>query len=491
MKKTKSSIRTRLIAVIFIVVAAVIVFCWLMNTLFLEKLYIRAKEGAILEAFIKLDKAAEDGSLYTDDYESELEAWVVTDNISLLVISSDGQLILSNLGSSNMMIDQLYRTMFFDNDKGEILQSAANYSIERRADNRMGQEYLLLWGSLSDGNTVLLRAAIESMRDSARMANMLLFAAGAAALLIGLMAAVAVSGYYTRPLRRLSAIAEQMTELDFEAKYVPRNRADEIDALGLSMNELSDRLEGTIRELKNANLELQRDIRLRDENDSMRADFISNVSHELKTPLALIGGYAEGLKEAVNDDPEERDYYCDVIIDETDRMNRMVRQLLDLNRLEYGRDSVQMERFDVTELIKGVVSGLEPMASEKSLVINKKLPERCDVWTDETLAEMVVTNYLTNAIHYCRSEGMIEIGLLKTENGIRLYVYNEGNPIPEESIDRLWEKFYKVDKARSREYGGSGIGLSIVKAAADTLGTACGAENKEDGVSFWFDFAGV
>ena len=166
-----------------------------------------------------------------------------------------------------------------------------------------------------------------------------------------------ISRGISTPILELTDISKRMTELDFEAKFSPRRKhQNEIDELGEHFNRLSNTLETTISELKSANNELKQDIQKKTEIDEMRKDFLSNVSHELKTPLALIQGYAEGLKEYINDDAESRDFYCEVIMDEADKMNQMVKKLLTLNQLEFGNEIVKMERFDVTELINGVVN---------------------------------------------------------------------------------------------------------------------------------------
>ena len=182
---------------------------------------------------------------------------------------------------------------------------------------------------------------------------------------------------------------------------------------------MSSQLETTISELKSANNELQRDIEDKIKIDKMRKEFLDNVSHELKTPIALIQGYAEGLKENISDDSESREFYCDVIMDEASRMNKLVKNLLTLNQLESGKDAVVMERFD-------------------------------------------------------------------KDNHVKISVFNTGTPIPEADVPNLWNKFYKVDKARTREYGGSGIGLSIVKAIMESMNQEYGVQNFDNGVEFWF-----
>jgi len=231
-------------------------------------------------------------------------------------------------------------------------------------------------------------------------------------------------------------------------------------------------------------VELQDDIEKKIQIDEMRKEFLSNVSHELKTPLALIQGYAEGLQECINDDAESREFYCDVIIDEADKMNRMVKKLLTLNQLEFGNDQVVMERFNMTELITGVANSTKILREQKNIRLELENPEEAWVWGDEFKVEEVITNYMSNAINHADGEKVIRVFYTCSVS-----VFNTGQPIPEEDLDKIWVKFYKVDKARTREYGGSGIGLSIVKAIMDSLHQQCGVINHEDGVEFWMELS--
>jgi signal transduction histidine kinase len=250
---------------------------------------------------------------------------------------------------------------------------------------------------------------------------------------------------------------------------------------------MSRQLERTITELKAANLELQKDIEKKERIDEMRKEFVSNVSHELKTPIALIQGYAEGLKEGVNDDPESNEWYCEVIMDEAAKMNNMVKKLLNLNQLEFGNNQISMEHFDLSALLDGVLSSFQYMFEQKdvNLIVNK--PDTLMVWADEFMIEEVISNYVSNALNHVNGAKVITVEAQSIDGRAVISVKNTGPLIPEDALDKVWIKFYKVDKARTREYGGSGIGLSIVKAIMDSHNKPYGVYNNEDGVTFWFE----
>ena len=219
----------------------------------------------------------------------------------------------------------------------------------------------------------------------------------------------------------------------------------------------------------------------------MRKDFISNASHELKTPIALIQGYAEGLSECVNDDADSREFYCEVIIDEANKMNKLVKNLLSLNQLEYGSSMIQYEKFDIIMVIKGVINKLDYPLKQKEAVVDFVYAGKLFVYADEFKIEEVITNYLTNAINHLDENKIIKVNISQNDKKIRVSVFNSGKQIPDNELENIWIKFYKVDKARTREYGGSGIGLSIVKAIMNAHNNECGVLNKKNGVEFWFE----
>ncbi len=331
-----------------------------------------------------------------------------------------------------------------------------------------------------------LKSNIGSITESAKIANEFLAYVGIIAAIIGSIAMFILTKSFTKPILVMSGIAKKMTDLNFEVKYQVKSK-DEIGELGNCINTLSDKLETTILELKQANNELMTDIQQKTEIDEMRKEFLSNVSHELKTPIALIQGYAEGLKENINEDEESRDYYCEVIMDEANKMNNMVKKLLTLNELEFGNNQVNFERFDIVSLIKSVISATDILFKQKEVTLYFEQEEPIYVWADELLIEQVVTNYISNALNHVSGQKIIEIKLIPRGDTVRVAVFNTGNNVPEDELDKIWIKFYKVDKARTREYGGSGIGLSIVKAIMNSHNKECGAINRHIGVEFWFE----
>ena len=405
-----------------------------------------------------------------------------------LILDAEAKTLKTSANNYELLSKQLLSYLFNQDtteDRRTILYHK-KYQMIALKDDRTQQDFIDLWGVLDNGNLFLLRTPVESIRESVSLANRFLAYIGIGAAILTSFIIMMVSRKISEPIKELTQISERMIHLDFDAKYEGKSRT-EIALLGQNINQLSETLETTISELKSANNELLRDIEKKNEMEKMRTEFLSNVSHELKTPIALIQGYAEGLKEGVNDDEESRNYYCEVIVDEASKMNQMVQKLLTLNQLEFGNKTVSLERFDVVDLIRNYLQSSLLLCEQKGVQLKMEDYPPIHVWADEFGVEEVFNNYFTNAMNHVDGEKIIEVRVQTTENKVRVSVFNTGAPIPKDSIAHIWEKFYKVDKARTRAYGGSGVGLSIVKAIMDSMNQPYGVLNYENGVEFWFE----
>lgn len=485
----KHSLTRQVTFIVSILVAGAILLCWVLNTTLLPRYYIHNKKQVLMENYETISNASEQDKLKSDEFTVTFDNLCSNGNIMTLILQPDGKVLRSSVNDLDTLRGELWNVLLHTDDM-EVLYSNDQYQLLRKNDTRLDSEYLVLVGVLENGDMILMRTAVESIRESAAISNRFLLFAGAAAIISSLLVAFFTTRHITKPLQQLTDISKRMVDLDFNAKYKSnRSNSYEVEELGNHINRLSENLERTISELKTANVELQDDIEKKIQIDEMRKEFLSNVSHELKTPLALIQGYAEGLQECINDEAESREFYCDVIIDEADKMNRMVKKLLTLNQLEFGNDQVVMERFNMTELITGVANSTKILREQKNIRLELENPEEAWVWGDEFKVEEVITNYMSNAINHADGEKVIRVFYTCSEDKLRVSVFNTGQPIPEEDLDKIWVKFYKVDKARTREYGGSGIGLSIVKAIMDSLHQQCGVINHEDGVEFWMELS--
>ena len=535
------SIKFKITLLLVVTVTCLVAMLIGFNSIFSEKVYMNRKQKSMINSYENVNEIMQkytDLQIDKDTMCADMENISTAKGISVLAVDSSWCTIYVSTQGDDSMMERLRMSIFngdiFKNngsqdkalepkdqeddsdnpadkdDKKEhrkrlediidmsgtslvenrtIISSNDNYTLQKVYDERLGDYYLEIWGTLDNGYSIILRTPIQGIKDNVNISTTLIKYVGGAILAVGIIAAFVVSTYITRPIKQLSNIAEKMSEMDFNARYEGSDKG-EIGLLGKSMNNMSEKLEQNIAELKKANLELKKDIDKKEKLEIMRTDFLSNVSHELKTPIALIQGYAEGLKEGITDDPESMEVYCDVIMDEANKMNTMVKRLLTLNQIEFGNDEPEMERFDINELIASVADANAIRAGQKNMsIVFDNRNEHNFVWADEYKTEEVLTNYISNALNHCDGKRAIEVRTEKSENGgtITVTVYNSGKNIADEDLERIWEKFYKTDKARTREYGGNGIGLSIVKAIMDSMGQEYGVRNVFDGVEFWFN----
>lgn len=484
----RKSLKTQ-IAVLFIgLIGFVFLANWCTNNFLLERYYVAKKEAALQRIYDNMNKVEDVDDYLMDDFENTLSEYCTRYNLSAIILTDEFVPLL--YGTENYQKQELQGRLWgylmgIDKSETEVLKENDNYVIQKTQDFKDKVDYLEIWGAFNTGYYFMMRIPMESIRDSVRTSNEFLGYFIVIGLVVSMILISWMSRKITTPLQELTELSKRMADLDFDAKYTSGGQ-NEIGQLGEHFNQMSETLERTISELKTANNQLQNDIEEKIQIDEMRKEFLSNVSHELKTPIALIQGYAEGLKEGVNDDPESRDFYCDVIMDEAGKMNRMVKNLMTLNQLEFGNDKVEFERFNLTELIGGVLQSMDILSQQKDVKLIFREENPVYVWGDEFKIEQVVRNYVSNAYNHVNEEKIIEVKILREDGLAKVTVFNTGKPIPEEDVPRIWDKFFKVDKAHTREYGGNGIGLSIVKAIMESMHQQYGVKNYDNGVEFWF-----
>lgn len=484
------SLKIKLTLIMAALVTAVVALICVFNSAFFESYYVNERVD-LLESSYKEVKDVYFDEDYTRDRVVEKILQISNlHNINTYFIDSQWNVIYS---SHNNMKEALRRIqeMIFKEEHNEffadkvIIEETEEFTIIKSNDKNREFSYIEIYGVLEDGSQILMQITLDSIQENVKIFNKFVQTVGIVMILLSIIIVYFIAAGFTKPVKELSTVAEKMSHMDFSVKYSGEDNS-EIGLLGQSINILSDKLEQNISELKAANIELQKDIEIKNRNEEMRREFVSNVSHELKTPLALVQGYAEGLKEGVMDDPESMEYYCDVIIDETNKMNNMVKKLLTLNQIEYGNDPVNIERIQINEFISAILKAYSLKLDKNGIKLEFESDGEFYVWFDLMQLEEVFINMLSNAINHCENEKNINVNIKKVDKYVKISVFNTGKNIPESDLKRIWEKFYKVDKARTREYGGNGIGLSIVKAILDNFEAPFGVENKENGVEFWF-----
>ncbi len=221
--------------------------------------------------------------------------------------------------------------------------------------------------------------------------------------------------------------------------------------------------------------------------ETMRRDFVANVSHELRTPLTSIKGFVETLLEGALDDKENSVNFLKIINNHADRLNTLINDLLDLSHIESKEIAIKKEKFILANLVNEVMLGFRSQGKNKVIQLSSELPQDLEIFADKSKIEQVLTNLINNAIKYNKEKGFVRVYSEQLADKLKIVVEDSGSGIPIKDIPRIFERFYRVDKARSRELGGTGLGLSIVKHIVELHSGAVGVQSTEGiGSKFWF-----
>ena len=407
-------------------------------------------------------------------------------NFDIEIYESGGKILYTTVGSQ--MMDYIHagfeRPGFsMNHEQMKTLKSSVkdDGTVIETAVSRFNKKEYLLCKKEVNGIITELRIQTDILENSAEVASEFITIIAVICLALSLIWVFIFAKRFSRPITEMSSITEKMSELDFTRKVNVKSE-DEIGQLGSSINNLSDKLDSALSELRSANARLTDEIELERRLDVMRRAFVANVSHELKTPLSIISGYAEGLKLNVNSD--SKDAYCDTIIDETDRMNRLVLSILELSKYESGQIPYTNEEFDISATAQDISAKI--FSARPDVTLQNLIPENTTVFSDRMQTEQILKSYLENAAVHTNENGNITISSEETGDKLKLKIFNSGQHIDPEIMPNIWESFWRADKAHSREEGRFGLGLSIVSAIVKNQGCSCGVYNTADGVCFWF-----
>lgn len=484
------SIRNKLFASLCVIVLLIITFLIILNNFVLGKFYLYNKKKNLKVAYNIINEFYNNENS-EEKINAELDRISAKNDFDILIKDELNESVyITSKDFFSGLIQMNILTARSSLKKNKVLEKNEKYEISEIKDDSTNMKYIVFTAKLDNDYKIYIRMPMASIEESVKISNKFLYIIAVFVIIFGGIVLSIVSTRFSEPIEELEDIAKRMSNLDFSQKYKVSQANDEFDDLGKSINKMSDKLESTIKKLKSTNLELEKDIEEKSKIDEMRKSFISDVSHELKTPIALIQGYSEGLIENVNTDEESRKFYAEVILDEATKMDKLVKQLLELMKLEYGKNTFNNENFDIVELEKEIIRKSDVMIQKENIKVEFDKNDSIEVYADEFYIDQVLTNYITNAIKYCdtiNDEKRIEI-TNKIKNGkIRVSVFNTSNGLSDEELSRIWNRFYKVDESRNRDNGGTGIGLSLVKAIMNNYGNEFGAKNVAGGIEFYFE----
>lgn len=471
MKRRKIGIKTRLFLEVGAIIAVCLLGMSLINSSLLEKFYIRNEEHSLSSMAQNIEEY-DGGDLFAllSDYEH-------SKGVSIDLYDTDDNYIYAGSGKfiSGGKLSVISRT---NNPDGSYFNVVAT--------ENSSMQYILFGKDLADGRHLEIMAEKNPIEENARLGTRFTTLISIVALLLALFFIFGYAKRFTKPLIEMSDVTAGIAELDFSRKCtVERN--DEIGALAENINTVSDSLAGALTELKEKNAKLEEDIEHERRIEKMRSDFISAASHELKTPIAIIRGYAEGLKLGMGEDDASGQEYCDIILKESDKMNALVLSMLEQSLYASGGKMPEPAPFCVNETIKTYMRSMEPIFKEKGITASYECDESFIAFADEAQTVTVLQNFISNACSHAADEKIIKVFVTDKGEKYRLNVFNSGSRVNEKDADSIFTSFYRADKAHSRAEGRFGLGLSIVRSIADNHATDCGFINNDNGVTFWFD----
>lgn len=303
--------------------------------------------------------------------------------------------------------------------------------------------------------------------------------------LLGIILTLIYTKLISKPLHNINKVAQKMSDLDFSAKCVVESN-DEIGNLALTLNFLSSTLENALLDLNLKNEKLTEDIEHERKIEENRKDFIASISHDLKTPIGIIKGYTEGIKDGIATG-EEVNLYLDTIIDESNKMGKLVTNMLELSKLESYTTQLVLDKFNILRLIQKIIKSFKFEFSSKdlNLILNTDL-EYCYVLADSFQLDQVFNNLISNALKYTPNNNDVIISIKEIEDIIEISIENKGVFIPNEELDNIYNKFYTLDKSRNSSLKSNGLGLSIVKKILSLHESTFSLENSKEGVIFTF-----
>ncbi|MFI3212716.1 MAG: ATP-binding protein [Eubacteriales bacterium] len=481
--KDKRSIRTRLMVVFSILVSLLVIMQLIFNLFFAKEYYKSYKENLMKECFYEI-KESYDGT--TGSIEAIVSTYESKENLQVMVTTEEEVIYISynqRLQEKAPLAD--YNFPEFENE---------NYSIAPIPGIAKGpmdeMSMLRVLGTFSNESEeifVTISLPVDSISSSVELFTKSGFIISGIVLIMGCILFSIFSKQLTKPLKEIEEISARYAKLDFRHRANEEAPSRELSSLAQSINSMSGQLEMNIKELNLANEELQKDVDYQKQIENMRREFVANVSHEMKTPLALLQLYAANLQSNV--EGIDKEYYCETIIEETERLSDMVSSMLDISSVESGLSKMELKGFDFSELCLNLVIKMKPLLEPFQL--QYEIEEGLWIEGDEKYLEQAMKNYVTNAISHTKSGDRISITLHKQEDTCVFTVYNQGKNIADGDLPYVWDSFYRVDKARVRSGKNVGLGLYIVKTIIEKHGGVYQVINQSDGVAFAFEIGKI
>lgn len=490
MKKRKLQIGMRP-GLLLLCLGILVLFCllfFLVCNSFLVNYYVLQTENGLINAFETICADSEVSWQTMASLEQE--------NLTILVYRKEDGKLVYNSQYEHERFDPLHDFLFSyisdrltDEDTSYFIETIDDASPPLIGDMAGLEQYYtrsIFLGGDTGVYVVQISAKMEAIETSMGIAMQFMLVVMLVIMLLSAILILILSTRITRPVEEMSTVAAQIAGHDF-TQHCKGSGIREMQDLSDNINSISDQMQTYIHELEEANAQLKNDLDRMEKTEQARKELVSNISHDLKTPIALISGYADGLRSGMVKSPEQIREYCDVISDETDRMLDMLVRMLEVSRLESGTVDLVIDDIDLVEELESLLSSFRVELSRRDITLEKDFPDSIYIRSDSLCVEQVLMNYIQNAISHMGEGNRMRVSISGREM-VRVSVFNSSPPLSDEERERIWETFYRGEKSRTRETRQSGLGLAIVRGNMELLNLPYGVQNVEGGVEFWAEF---
>lgn len=392
---------------------------------------------------------------------NELNMLAYKNNICIEILDDEGLKYSSGASNSCILLDSKIikknKEKFISGDDRTVNFTAYNYNYN---------DELLIYGEkLSDGSIIFISTPLKIMGSILVIIQKEFIYCSIVIIVISLIAAYFLSRKFSNPIIRITKESKKMARGNYDVEF-KESSIEEINELAQTLN--------------NTSIELSK-------TENLRRELLANVSHDLKTPLTLIKANAEMVHDLTYDNAEKRNKNLDVIIKETDRLNMLVEDILDLSKAQSKTMKLDLKRLNLVELVKTILTRYEVLKEKNGYNIIFNSDKEFVIKADRKRLEQVIYNLINNAINYTGKDKLVTVNLVDKKNKVRFEVIDTGKGINKEDINYIWDKYYKADKSYHRVTVGTGLGLSIVKNILEMHNFKYGVETSKKGTKFYFE----
>lgn len=478
----RNSIKQKLFILIILLLSGFFLSMYLINVYLLDDIFIWNSKKSMTQAYFDFKEKISNGS----SVEEVLLNANYNYNSNITILNDKYEILFSSYSRINRYKLERVLPSFSTNLKEFIKNKDQQTMFSVTSEKSKAVKSIVFIGKLKNDLLFIAERPMHVIYDNSRLAGRFIVTSGLVSLIIAFITVYFISIQVTKPIIHINKIAQGIAKLEFSQKVSIKSN-DEIGMLGKSINNISSKLSSVLNQLIQSNNKLQNDIDRERKLEKMRRRFVSSVSHELKTPISMIQGYADGLKFNIAKKPEDIQYYCDVIIDESEKMSHLIRDLLHLSSYESGTFNISKSEFDFVELIRNTGEKHLNNLRSKNIKLQMDLPLECLIEADKLRIDQVLSNFMSNAIKHVDKNGMIRIYLDLKKDKVQLNFYNTGKHIDENEMDNIWTSFYKIQSNSYYAASGTGLGLAIVRAIVELHDGSCGVANENEGVRFWIE----